>query len=208
MKEYSAYLLDFDGTLFDTLDSLVGVYQTAFREIGRDCTKEDVSFYMHMSLSETCDYLHIDDPKIRQIFYKKTAEALDYPEYLDQIHIYPDVIPTIKALLKKHKKVGIVSGNTENHISLVLARFNIKTLFSFYVGNSPARKPKPSADPINYARTFIPAYGPKEIVYVGDSLQDPETAKNAGVDGILLERNKEYPSYSGKKIASLKELLS
>jgi HAD superfamily hydrolase (TIGR01549 family) len=208
MKEYSAYLLDFDGTLFDTLDSLVGVYQTAFREIGRDCTKDDVSFYMHMSLSETCDYLHIDDPKLREIFFKKVSEALDYPEYVEQIHIYPDVITTVKALLKKKKKVGIVSGNTEAHISLVLSRFNIKSLFSFYVGNSPTRKPKPSADPINYARTFLPALSPKEIVYVGDSLQDPETAKAAGVDGILLERQKEYPNYRGVKIASLKELLS
>jgi phosphoglycolate phosphatase len=208
MKDYAAYLLDFDGTLFDTLDSLVGVYQTAFREIGRDCTKDDVSFYMHMSLSETCDYLHIDDPKIREIFFKKVAEALDYPEYVAQIHIYPDAIPTIKALLKRKKKVAIVSGNTEKHIDLVLARFEIKSLFSFYVGNSPTRKPKPSADPINYARTFLPLVEPKAIVYVGDSLQDPETAKNAGVDGILLERNKEYPSYHGVKIASLKDLLS
>jgi phosphoglycolate phosphatase len=208
MKDYSAYLFDFDGTLFDTLDSLVGVYQTAFREIGRDCTKEDVAFYMHMSLSETCDYLHIDDPKIREIFFKKCAEALDYPEYVDQIHIYPDAIMTIKALLKKKKKIGIVSGNTENHISLVLARFNIKSLFSFYVGNSPLRKPKPSPDPINYARSFLPMVGPRDIVYIGDSLQDPETAKAAGVDGILLERNGEYRSYKGTKIASLKDLLS
>ena len=53
MKSYDVYLFDFDGTLFDTLDSLVGVYKTALRSVGYDCTKEDAAKYMHFCISTT-----------------------------------------------------------------------------------------------------------------------------------------------------------
>ncbi|MCH3909640.1 MAG: HAD family hydrolase [Bacilli bacterium] len=207
MKSYDVYLFDFDGTLFDTLDSLVGVYKTALRSVGYDCTKEDAAKYMHMSLSETADLLHIDDPASRNIFFEKTSEALDYPEYIKMIKMFPDVLNTLKALAKKKKIIGIVSGNTEKHISLVLNQFGIKDYFSFAVGSAPGRRPKPFADPILFALRSIPTVSPKKVVYIGDSLQDPETAKNAGVDGVLLDRNHEHVSYKGKRIATLKTLL-
>jgi HAD superfamily hydrolase (TIGR01549 family) len=206
MRNYKAYFLDFDGTLFDTLDSLVGVYRTGFQAIGMDCTKEQVSFYMHMSLAQTCDYLSILDEKKRALFCEKVQEALDYPEFIAQIKIYDDVIPTLHKLEEKKKAIAIVSGNTERHIGLVLERFNLSHDFSFIVGSSPLRRSKPSADPILYAMKNLPSIRYSDVVYVGDSLQDPQTAIAGGVDGILLERNKEYPNYQGQKISSLLDL--
>ena len=206
MRNYRAYFLDFDGTLFDTLDSLVGVYRSGFQAIGRDCTKEQVAVYMHMSLAQTCDYLHIADEEQRSRFTLQIQEALDYPEFIAQIKIYDDVIPTLHRLEERGKSIAIVSGNTERHIGLVLERFNLSHRFSFIVGSSPTRRSKPSADPILFAMKHLPSVCFSDVVYIGDSLQDPQTAIAGGVDGILLERNKEYPNYHGQKIATLLEL--
>ena len=38
MKQYKVYLFDFDGTIMDTYESLILVYQHALRLIGEDCT--------------------------------------------------------------------------------------------------------------------------------------------------------------------------
>jgi HAD superfamily hydrolase (TIGR01549 family) len=207
MKSYDLYLLDFDGTTFNTYESLIDVYRKGFQAIGEDCTAREAGEYMHMSLSQTCALRNITGDKV-QTFIKVVDEEIDDPESLKLIKIYDDTLSTINGLLARKKKVAIVSGNTKKHIDLILDEFDMQKLFSCVVGCDPSRKPKPSADPINFALKSFPTIAKDKVVYVGDSLQDPETAKNAGVDGILLERKKEYPDYAGTKISSLTELLA
>lgn len=207
MRNYEAYLFDFDGTLFDTYESLTYVYHYAFAKIGYDCTREQVAVFMHMSLEETMDRLQIFDPQKREIVMKGIQESIDFPENIDRIVIYEDVIPTLKALHEKGKVTAVVSGNNEKHIGLVLQRFHLEKEFAFVVGYSPLRHPKPSGDPIIEAKKRLPALASKDLVYIGDSLQDPLTAKNGGIAGILLERKNEYPNYPNEKISSLSSLL-
>jgi len=207
MKDYQAYLFDFDGTLFDTYESLTYVYHYAFEKIGYDCTREQVAVFMHMSLQETMNRLKIMDPRKRQTVLAGVQESIDFPENIDRVEIYPDVIPTIKALHERGKMTAVVSGNNEIHIGLVLKRFHLTEDFAFVVGYSPFRQPKPSGDPIFEARKLFPSFLPGQLVYIGDSLQDPLTAKNGGTAGILLERNHEYPAYRETKISTLAALL-
>ncbi len=206
MKDYQAYLLDFDGTLFDTYVSLTYIYRYAFAKIYYDCTPEQTAVFMHMSVMETCDRLGILDSKKREIVREAIAESLDFPENLALIKPYDDVRETIDELRRRGKICGVVSGNTEKHIALALKATNLTSSFAFVVGASPLRKPKPSGDPIFEAQKHLAGIPASQMVYVGDSLQDPETAHNGGIDGILLERKGEYPDYSGVKIATLKDL--
>jgi haloacid dehalogenase superfamily, subfamily IA, variant 1 with third motif having Dx(3-4)D or Dx(3-4)E len=206
MKDYKVYLLDFDGTLFDTYYSLTFIYRYAFAKIGYNCTPEQTAEFMHMSVMETCDRLGILDPVKRQIVHDAIGESLDFPENLARIKPYDDVAETLKELHARGKICAVVSGNTEKHITLALKATNLTSSFAFVVGYSPLRKPKPSGDPIFEAMKHLPGVASSEMVYVGDSLQDPETAHNGGIDGILLERKGEYPTYPGEKITTLKAL--
>ena len=147
------------------------------------------------------------DPRKRQTVLAGVQESIDFPENIDRVEIYPDVIPTIKALHERGRMTAVVSGNNEIHIGLVLKRFHLTEDFAFVVGYSPFRQPKPSGDPIFEARKLFPSFLPGQLVYIGDSLQDPLTAKNGGTAGILLERNHEYPAYRETKISTLAALL-
>ncbi len=207
MKQYEAYLLDFDGTLFNTYDSLVGVYQYSFAKIGEVCTPEQTALYMHMSLSECCDYRGMNDPAKRAALFVAVYSALDFPKFLDQIKIYPDVKPLLEGLKAQGKTMAIVSGNTPKHIGLILNKFGLASYFQVIVGADSNRRPKPFADPILAALGELPSLRKDQVVYIGDSLQDPETAKNAGIDGVLIERNHEYPDDENTKITTLIELL-
>src|SRR5574344_1335954 len=183
MKDYQAYLFDFDGTLFDTYYSLTFVYRYAFEKVGMVCTPEQTAVFMHMSVQETCDRLGIHDPAKRLAIQQGVHDALDFPENLARIQIFPDVLPTLLALKEAGKITAVVSGNTEKHIHLVLEANHLEDAFPFVVGNSPLRKPKPSGDPIFEAKKHLAGLADSLIVYIGDSLQDPETAKNARGDG-------------------------
>ena len=46
------------------------------------------------------------------------------------------------------------------------------------------------------------------VCYVGDSLQDHEVGINAGIEGVLLDREGQYPDFEGVKIPSLRSLLA
>jgi HAD superfamily hydrolase (TIGR01549 family) len=206
MKQYQAYLFDFDGTLFNTLASLISVYEKGLAAVGQTCTPAEAAEYIHISLEEMGRRRGLNEADRLKVI-EAVDKVIDEPDSLAKVVIYDDVAKTIGNLLKEHKIVAIVSGNNVPHIENVLARFGLEDLFSFIVGASLARKPKPSGDPIFAARSLLPNLNPSSICYIGDSLQDPLTARNGGVDGILLERNGEYKDYEGVKIKSLLELL-
>jgi len=206
MKDYKLYLFDFDGTLFDSYFSLIGVYQDGFASIGQTCTPEEAAVYMHESLFDTCKNRGLNHEDMMKVV-EETNRALDFPKHLKEIKIYQDAKPTIEALFEKGKELAIVSGNSEKHIRLTLKEFGMEQYFSTIVGASIDRRPKPFPDPLLDAMRSYPTIALSDIVYIGDSLQDPECAKNALVDGILIERNKEYSTYKGTKISTLEELL-
>lgn len=206
MKEYDIYLFDFDGTLVNSYPSLIGVYQEGFAAVGQSVSAEQAAEYMHEALVDTCAHRGLNHADTLKVL-AATDKAIDKPEHLKEILIYEDSVPTIKELAKRGKKIAVVSGNSPEHIRIVLKMMGIEDCFYDVIGASMERRPKPFADPILAAIKDYPNVSKDKIVYIGDSLQDPVTAKNAEVEGILLERQKEYPTYSETKITSLKELL-
>lgn len=206
MRDYDIYIFDFDGTLVNSYPSLIGVYKEAFAKVGQEVSKEEVAIYMHEALTDTCKRRNMTVEETKKVIIA-CEEILDYPEHLSKIFIYDDVVSTIEALAKKGKKIAIVSGNTSKHIHLTLQRMGIDNYFSVVEGSKANRKPKPYPDVLWDTLKEIKASKEEKAVYIGDSLQDPECAFNAGIDGILLERNKEYPDYKNTKIESLSELL-
>ncbi|MBQ2494101.1 MAG: HAD-IA family hydrolase, partial [Bacilli bacterium] len=69
------------------------------------------------------------------------------------------------------------------------------------------KRHKPHPEPILLACQELGVPADSSVLYVGDSLQDAECAKAAGVDYVLIDREGELSDYPGWKIASLEELL-
>jgi len=206
MKKYDCYLFDFDGTTFDTKESLVPCYQYGFNAIGMSCTPEECSTFMHMSLSQAAALKGVPQEKL-QDFIKAIVVGLDIEESLRLVKPFEELTEVINRLRRDNKIMGFVSGNCENHMHGILKRMEIDHLFGCVVGNESYKHPKPDGEPILVAMDRLNFSDKSKVVYIGDSLQDVAAAKSAGIDGILIDRDNSHPEFEGIKIKNLRELI-
>ena len=209
MKQYKVYLFDFDGTLFDTLKSSIYVFREAFTSIGVPLNDDDVLHYTRVPIPETYRKI-VPSYKEEDIvpFLDLITKLVNSNESNKRISIYEDTYETILDLKTSEAILGIVTSNNEKHVKDVLKMFDMEFgLFDVIVGNETTKETKPSPVPIQIALDKIKeSYLPDEVVYVGDAINDVLAAKNAGIDGVLLDRDNEYSDKDFTIIHSLKEL--
>lgn len=206
MKEYNYYYFDFDGTLANSFPSLIHPFQVAFATENVFLSEDDVKELMHMAFIQMCDKLGIHDEKKMVHVYEVMNVEMNKDEEISKITIFPEAKETLAYLKEHHKRIAVVSGNHTDYIHRVMEIHHLKEYFDFYVGGNSTKEPKPYPEPLLKAMELSNNPSKSECVYIGDSLQDPECAKNAGIDGILIDRKREYPDYPSQKILSLKEL--
>ena len=209
MQKFQLYLFDFDGTLFDTLETSKYVFRKAYEFLGIKLNEEEV-------LQFTREPIPISYKRMNAPLEKYDAFMAQIEKYLnttqesiDLTDIYDDTYDTIIDLRMDEADLGIVTSNNVPHVRDILRKFDMqKDFFTVLVGNREAPNPKPSPEPILKALEMINYKGDKkDVCYVGDSLNDCLSAVNAGVVPILLDREDEYKDAPYQTIKSLKELL-
>lgn len=206
MKRYCVYFMDFDGTLFDTLDSLVEIYNAGFRYLGYEIGREEASRYMHVSLEETALLAKV--PKEKALKWGMLiGNALETDAAINEVKPYREVGEFLGKLKVLGLDASVVTGNTVSHVDKVLRHNGLRKYFDgIYSGVD--YKPKPEPDCLLAGIASYRGLAKKDAVYVGDSLQDVECASRAGIDGILIDRGNEHPDYRGAKIKSLLDLFA
>jgi len=209
MQKFQLYLFDFDGTLFDTIETSKYVFRNAYKFLGIPLNEDDVLQFTREPIPVS--YERMKAPKEKyDAFMEQIEKYLNTTkESIDLTDIYPDTYDTIIDLRMDEADLGIVTSNNVPHVRDILRKFDMqKDFFTVLVGNREAPNPKPSPEPILKALEMINYHGDKkDVCYVGDSLNDCLAAVNAGVVPILLDRDDEYKDAPYLRIRSLSELL-
>ena len=200
------YLFDFDGTLADTKVSLRPVYRAGFAAIGmNDISDEECEVFMHHSLKQTIEMKGVKQEQL-PAFAKAITKAIDSEGSMSLIKLFPEDFEVLERIKTKGDRIGIVSGNGSAHIKKVLSFFKLDKYFEVIVGSDMYKNGKPDAEPLLLGCSLMGVKPSKEICYVGDSLQDEECARNAGVSSFIVDRNHEYDSKDFKKGYTLLDL--
>ena len=209
MQKFQLYLFDFDGTLFDTLETSKYVFRKAYEYLGIPLNEDEVLQFTREPIPVSYKRMGAPIEKYDAFMAQIEKYLNTTKESIDLTDIYDDTYDTIIDLRMDEADLGIVTSNNVPHVRDILRKFDMqKDFFTVLVGNREAPNPKPSPEPILKALEMINYKGnKKDVCYVGDSLNDCLSAVNAGVVPILLDRNDEYKDAPYLRIHSLNELL-
>lgn len=213
--KYRTLILDFDGTLADTRESILQSMRfVADRYDIENVDKKLIEGLIGLPLKTTFEKaLSLDESLIQEatLIYRRHYSEIA----IDTISLFDNVDTTLRHLHQKRVNLTIASSKGKEALNKILKRQNIDTLFSFVGGEEDAKNKKPSPDIVNLIMNRN-HYPPDECLVVGDTIFDIEMGQRAGVDtcGVTYGNNsreelaRQGPTYIIDDFKSLTGLLA
>lgn len=170
-------LFDWDGTLINSYQADTSAYLAMFREMGIAWGIEELE--KHYSPNWYHVYRAAGLPK------KHWAEA-DRAWRTHYAKHRPKLISGVRRVLAKVASahpLGLVTSGDRDRVTRQLRDFRLITLFAARVCSGDTARKKPHPEPLRLALRQM-KLDPAACVYVGDSPQDVEMARRAGVRAI------------------------
>lgn len=171
------YIFDFDGTLVNTFEDSVIAYNKALEKHNLPVFQynviDDVVFEDFIS------FMGSDDNIL------ETYEGIY--ENSPNIHTkpYPGISDLLEKLNSENADLAICSNRIQYLLNILTRKFFDNIDFEYVVGHNIGEVFKPDPKMINKILDNV-SYDKKDIVYIGDRLTDIETAKNAGIDVVIV----------------------
>lgn len=181
-KQYKLYLFDLDGTLLDSDEML------------------RVTFHQLYKLYKPVDYV-IDDSHILTFSGPQISETLlnEFPDkdqelmlsewkkysavnYVKHATLYPGAENLMRMFKEKNIKFAVVTNKHRYATKYAYELLKIDDLDIFSICADDVENLKPEPDGIYKAMEHFGVTSKEDVVYIGDSIYDYLTAKNAGVD--------------------------
>jgi HAD superfamily hydrolase (TIGR01509 family) len=170
-------LFDWDGTLINSYQADTSAYLAMFREMGIAWGIEELE--KHYSPNWYHVYRAAGLPK------KQWAEA-DRAWRTHYAKHKPKLIAGVRRVLARVASahpLGLVTSGDRDRVTRQLRDFRLTTLFAARVCSGDTARMKPHPEPLRLALRQM-KLDPAACVYVGDSPQDVEMARRAGVRAI------------------------
>lgn len=183
-KQYKAVIFDLDGTLLDTLDDLMDATNFALRSMGfAERTKDEIRRFVGngvRKLIERAIPIGSDEKTAEDtlaIFKSRYAEHCE-----DTTRPYDGILPLLDHLRERGMLLAVASNKIDSAV-VPLCKSYFGDRFTFAIGERAGIGKKPAPDMIREVLCTL-SLTERDVVYVGDSEVDVETAKNAGMDCI------------------------
>jgi phosphoglycolate phosphatase len=179
---YNTYLFDFDYTLANSEWVILTCYRKVLDRHGyAEVTDDDIRRTIGYTLQDSFRMMTgvVEQPVLEQYRREYAAEA----DIISRDHtlLYPETIPMLRKLKARNCHVGIISTKYRYRIMATLEKYEIVDLVDEIIGGEDVSVAKPDPQGVLEA---IRRFGvtPADVLYVGDSIVDAQTAENAGVD--------------------------
>ena len=181
MNFFKTIIFDFDYTLVDASQGIIQSTNVTLEEMGFAPVGEEVIVpTIGLPLEEMFTYfvpeIHHADNELFATKYKANAAA----KMTELTRVFTAVPGLLESLAKSGVRMGIVSTKMHIRIEEVLARFDLGKYFEIVIGGDEVEAYKPAPEGLLHAMEVLGSM-PEETLYVGDSLTDAKTARNAGV---------------------------
>jgi len=184
--KYKGFIFDFDYTLGDSTKGIVISINFGLEYLGFGKAElYDIKKTIGLSLKNTYQVLTNDLKDENAVIFAKK-----FMEKADEIMVgSTEMLPYSEKLLKRLKeinlKTGIVTTKLHYQIDRILNKFNIAEDIDLIIGADDVKVEKPDPEGLN-AMIVMMNLKKEEVLYIGDSIVDAETAKRANVDFVAV----------------------
>lgn len=184
MRNYSSLIFDLDGTLVDTdeliVNSFVRLFEVFPPKIGYK--REDLYSYSGPLLKDSLKnhYEEKDIEEAIKIFRRETQVLID-----SSISMYPYALESLNELKNKGYRLAINTNRNEKLTIRILENLGIKNLFEVVVCPDMLAHEKPDPEGCLQVISTL-GVSKEECLFIGDNQADFYTARNAGIDCLLV----------------------
>ncbi|BCL35433.1 HAD-IA family hydrolase [Nostoc sp. MS1] len=186
-------IFDFDGTIADTVDALVGIANRLADEFGyAQITPEQLTLLRNFSSREIIKYSGVSLIKIPFLVKKVKSELKNKIHELKPI---PGIKEALLDLQQSNYKLGIITSNSRDNVTAFLEINDLENLFEFiYSGVTIFGK-------TNIINSVLKQkhFKPEAVIYVGDETRDIEAAKKANIQVIAVTWGFNSPEVLAKQ---------
>lgn len=187
MKQYAAYLFDFDYTLADSSRGIVKCFRHVLECHGHTgISDETIKRTIGKTLQESFSILTgITQSDILEAYRTEYVKEADVHMTVNTT-LYPETIEVLTALKQKGSKIGIISTKYRYRIQELLSQHLPAGFMDIIIGGEDVKTAKPSPEGLLLAINRLGCRN-EDILYIGDSTVDAETAQAGKTDfvGIL-----------------------
>ena len=170
-------LLDWDGTLLDSYAADQRAYLAMFRGMGVEWGVREIDRHYSPNWYQVYRAARISRPDW------KRADRMWRAAYRSE---RPALLSGARAavrILERRFVLGLVTAGSRGRVRQQLRDLGLEDLFSVRVFSEDSPRKKPHPAPLQIALKLLRAK-PEDCVYVGDSAEDIEMARRAGVRAI------------------------
>ena len=175
-----AVLFDWDGTLVDSAEASFRCYQRLFGSFGLTYEREDFARTYSPDWYRTYEALGLARERWPE------ADARWLALYAgEKSELIPGAVQALKDLRRAGVLAGIVTSGSRSRVEPEVAALGLAGMFEARVFCEDCEGRKPDPEPLRLALGRL-GVSPAEAAYVGDSPEDVEMARAAGVFSVAI----------------------
>lgn len=202
---YKAVIFDLDGTLVNTIHDIANSMNRVLKKMKLPEHKiEDYNYFVGAGLKELCRRVLPAEMRTKSLVLKfRDYFNQDYNEnWYQETMPYPGITDLLEYLNSQEKIIAILSNKPDQFCKLFVEHYFPSIDFAMVRGNVENIPPKPNPTNGEYMIKSLNLQA-EDVLFVGDSDIDMETAKNCGFKGIGAEwgfRGKEELVNAGAQL--------
>jgi pyrophosphatase PpaX len=190
LSHIKAILWDLDGTLLDSNDVIAESWQhTVMSYAGRNVTDDEIRRTFGEMLIDSMRWMLPEaDPYEALDFYRTYQRTI----FLDRISLFGGTEEVLGTLNDAGFKNAIVTSRLKTSTYRALDKFGLTDLFDAVLTADDTEKFKPDPAPLFQILDMIGCKA-GEAIFIGDTRQDMEAGKSAGIFTILVDWSDALP---------------
>lgn len=184
VKSYTNIIFDWDGCLAKTLDIWLAAYKEVFAQYGIYPQDKVITQKVFGDWQGPAKLGITSMSEYNRKLLTRVADGYK------TLMLYDHADEALHELKKRQKKLALITSSKRDLLMPALGRMKLTPLFDSIMTAEDVMKHKP--DPEVIEKTLINLHGQKALsILIGDTKDDVQGARNAGIDSILF-----YPKHN------------